>query len=66
MEEKMATSISQHTGNGTTPVSAHHGVSNTNDDSGAAYTEISGHSGGAATPVDAHSGVTGYTEVKAN
>lgn len=60
--------ISQHSGNATTPVSQHNGITDLGRAAGGggAYTELTQHTGNAGTPADSHSGVTGYTEVTAH
>lgn len=62
----MATTISQHSNNGATPVSAHTGITDVGRVTGAVsgYTALTQHTGNSATPAEAHSGVAGYTEVK--
>lgn len=62
----MAT-ISQHSGNGTTPVSGHSGISDLGRAAGGggAYTEVTQHTGNTGTPVEQHP-ATGYTQVQAH
>lgn len=62
----MAT-VSQHSNNGTTPVSGHSGITDVGRVTGAVsgYTEVTQHTGNTGTPVDQH-GDVGYTQVGAH
>lgn len=60
--------ISQHSGNATTPVSQHTGITDLGRAAGGggAYTELTQHTGNTGTPVDSHAAIGTYTEVTAH